>query len=126
MNGTTVELDALDGVTAFRSGDYAAISAEQYKTVNIYSLSLNSWRKIEKRLFRHVSAGDRGVYYEVVFTEMIADGTLTFDGIFFDSSQWYEIDTGADLLEAETLFFQTMNNLVGSQTHQPESCAIRT
>lgn len=116
MNGTTVELDACDGVTAFRSGDDAAISAEQYKTVNIYSLSLNSWRKIEERLFRHVSAGDRGVYYEVVFTEMIADGSLAFDGIFFDSSQWYEIDTGEDLREAECLFFQTLTSFDGSQT----------
>lgn len=104
MNGTTVELDSHDGVTAFRSGSYASVSVPQYKTVNIYSLSLASWKKVEERLSRYVEAGDLGQYYEVVFADMIADGTLSFDGIFFDRDLWYEIDTGKDLIKAELLF----------------------
>lgn len=104
MNGTTVELDSSDRVTAFRAGDYHANAVRQYKTVNIYSLSLSSWEKVEKRLSDYVSAGKLGEYYEVVFTEMIANGTLSFDGIFFDNELWYEIDTGEDLIEAESLF----------------------
>ena len=107
MNGTTVELDLDDRVTAFRAGDYDALQVLQYKTVNIYSLSLDSWSKVEKRLSRHVRDGDLGEYYEVVFTEMIAEGTLAFDGVFFDSDLWYEIDTGEDLIEAEVLFSKT-------------------
>ena len=59
---------------------------------------------MEKRLCQHVSADELGQYYEVVFSEMIADGTLSFDGIFFDNDLWYEIDTGEDLIEAECLF----------------------
>lgn len=35
---------------------------------------------------------------------MIADGTLSFDGVFFDADRWYEIDTTADLCGAEGLF----------------------
>ena len=110
MNGTTVELNPSNGVTAFRSGDYSSVSELQYKTVNIYSLSLASWKKVEERLGSYVTAGELGQYYEVVFAEMIADGSLSFDGIFFDSDHWYEIDTGADLIEAENLFSPVINN----------------
>lgn len=125
MNGTTVELDSSESVTAFRSGDYDSLSTEQYKTVNIYSLSLDSWKKIEDRLSHHVSAGHHGVYYEVVFTEMIADGTLSFDGIFFDSAQWYEIDTGEDLIEAENLFSTTQSYSIDYSALPTDACAKR-
>ncbi len=104
MNGTTVELDSHDAVTAFRRGDYSLDASRQFKTVNIYSLSFPAWKKVEERIGRHVAAGRLGEYYEVVFAEMIADGTLSFDGVFFDPDLWYEIDTGADLIEAENLF----------------------
>ncbi len=104
MNGTTVELGVEMRVTAFRMGGARCDAAHQYKTVNLYSLSLNSWNKIEERLSRYVSEGRLGEYYEVVFAEMVADGTLSFDAVFFDADRWYEIDTRADLHGAETLF----------------------
>lgn len=108
MNGTTVELESKRRVIAFRKG--SSLNKEscgeprQYKTVNIYSLSLDSWSKVEERLGRYVSEGRLGEYYEVVFAEMVADGTLSFDAVFFDPGRWYEIDTIADLRAAENLF----------------------
>lgn len=108
MNGTTVELDLENKVTAFRSGEYKSLNhVRQYKTVNIYSLSLRSWRKIERRLSRHILDENLGKYYEVAFAEMVGDGTLSFDAVFFDTDLWYEIDTGEDLIEAEKLFLQS-------------------
>ena len=112
MNGTTVELGVELGVkfglhrrvTAFHKGGEICDDARQYKTVNLYSLSLDSWNKIEERLSRYVSDGRLGEYYEVVFAEMVADGTLSFDAVFFDADRWYEIDTRADLRAAEKLF----------------------
>ena len=53
---------------------------------------------------RYISEGRLNEYYEVVFAEMVADGTLSFDAVFFDAGRWYEIDTLADLHEAEHLF----------------------
>ena len=35
---------------------------------------------------------------------MVTDGSLAFDAAFFDADRWYEIDTLADLEEAEKLF----------------------
>lgn len=106
MNGTTVELGSQGQVSAFCKSDDIHGDACQYKTVNIYSISMDSWSRIEKRLGRYVSAGRLGEYYEVVFAEMIADGTLSFDAVFFDEDRWYEIDTRADLCKAENLFVQ--------------------
>ncbi len=106
MNGTTVELGSERRVTAFRMGGEFCDDVCQYKTVNLYSVSFDSWRKIEERLSRYVSEGRLGEYYEAVFAEMVADGTLSFDAVFFDAHRWYEIDTRADLREAEHLFAQ--------------------
>ena len=106
MNGTTVELGSQGQVSAFCKSDDIHDDACQYKTVNIYSISMDSWSRIEKRLGHYVSAGRLGEYYEVVFAEMIADGTLSFDAVFFDEDRWYEIDTRADLRKAENLFVQ--------------------
>jgi len=104
MKGTTVELGFERRVTAFRRDGDRCDDARQYKTVNLYSLSLNSWNKIEDRLHHYVSEGRLSEYYEVVFGEMIADGTLSFDAVFFDAKRWYEIDTMADLRAAEDQF----------------------
>ncbi len=104
MKGTTVELGFERRVTAFRRDGDRCDDARQYKTVNLYSLSLNSWNKIEDRLHHYVSEGRLSEYYEVVFGEMIADGTLSFDAVFFDAKRWYEIDNMADLHAAEKLF----------------------
>lgn len=43
-------------------------------------------------------------YYESVFAEMIAEGDLSFEAVFFDDQRWYEVDTLEDLREAERLF----------------------
>lgn len=104
MNGTTVELDSTQRVTAFRMSDDSHHEARQYKTVNVYSLSLASWQKVETRLSRYVADEKLGDYYEIVFAELIADGTLSFEAVFFEADLWYEIDTGEDLLAAEILF----------------------
>ncbi len=67
-------------------------------------MSVGSWKKVEHGLSRYVREGRVGEYYEAVFAEMVADGTLTFDAVFFDADRWYEIDTTMDLYEAEKLF----------------------
>ena len=48
MNGTTVELGLAQRVSAFRMNGDRRNDVRQYKTVNLYSLSLESWNKIEK------------------------------------------------------------------------------
>lgn len=101
MNGTTVTLDSLRRVSAFGTG--RNMRNVVYKTINIYSLSWSSWQKVIVYLNRHISSDRLNDYYETVFREMIADGSLDFDSVFFDKECWYEIDTLEDLREAERI-----------------------
>ncbi len=104
MMGSTVSLDPFERITDFRVGHNEIPDDCRYKTVNIYSLSLPSWRRVVQRLQRRISAGKVNDYYEAVFAEMLADGSLSFEPVLFDDGRWYEIDTLADLQEAERLF----------------------
>jgi len=104
MNGTTVSLDDSDRVVRFHLNGHQPADQLIHKTVNMYSFSRSSWRRITERLERYISAGQVNGYYEAVFAEMVAEGTLSFDAVFFDDQRWYEIDTLEDLHEAERLF----------------------
>lgn len=103
MNGTLVELGAGSKINLIHV-DYENIDLSWYKTVNIYSLALNSWKKVEKVLNRFILQNRIDEYYESVFAEMVAEGTLSFDPVFFDPANWHEIDTNADLEMAERMF----------------------
>ena len=103
MNGTTVVLDSRRRVTAFHLNSVKG-DERQYKTVNLYSLSLNIWKNLKEKLDRYILAQRLGEYYETALVDMVAEGTLSFDAVFFDAERWYEIDTLADLHEADKLF----------------------
>jgi choline kinase len=103
MNGTTVDLNSQEGVAAFHV-NHEAHKERRYKTVNIYSLSLQSWQKVIARLDCYIADERVGEYYEAAFADMVADGTLKFDAVFFDKNRWYEVDTIEDLHQAEKLF----------------------
>ena len=104
MNGTSVTIDKSKKVKAFLADKADSFGEIKYKTVNIYSISLNSWKGIVKRLDSCISEGKVNDYYETVFAEMIADGSLSLESVSFDGKPWYEIDTIADLAIAEKLF----------------------
>lgn len=104
MNGTTVTLDGEGGVSAFCLGALSCTDAAHFKTVNIYSFSRGTWRAVCERLDCRIVAGQSGDYYESVFAEMVADGSLASEPVFFPAEEWYEIDTLADLEAAELVF----------------------
>ncbi len=104
MNGTCVTINQFRHVETFLVGNANSVGEIKYKTVNIYSFSLASWQKIVKRLDEHISTGKVNDYYETIFAEMIADGSLSFEIVSFDGKPWYEIDTIEDLAKAEKIF----------------------
>jgi choline kinase len=104
MHGTTVTIDLLQQVSAFHT-DVSDVAGEvRHKTVNMYSLTLASWHRVSERLSQHVTAGRVNEYYETVFSEMVADGSLSLEAVDFDSGRWCEIDTLEDLHQAEQIF----------------------
>lgn len=105
MNGTTVTLGGPNGgISAFCLGEMSRPDATHYKTVNIYSFSRSTWRAVCERLDTYISAKRTGDYYESVFADMVADGSMSLAPVLFDADNWYEIDTLADLAAAEELF----------------------
>ncbi len=107
MLGTTVSTDEFGRVMSFRVGADPCLPGFAYKTVNVYSLSLATWREVVRRLELRIAAGKVHDYYEVVFAEMVADGLLTFQSVHFDEGRWCEIDTVEDLRVAEQIFFES-------------------
>ncbi len=104
MNGTTVTLDQSQQVAAFQIGVLDAPGETCLKTVNLYSFTVEAWAGVSQRLDEHVTAGNVNEYYETVFAEMVADGSLAMQAVSFDSGRWYEIDTLEDLHDAERIF----------------------
>lgn len=104
MNGTTVTINQSQQVKSYQDGTIAHLNEDRYKTVNIYSFSLPTWHSIVERLNQHIAAGIVNSYYETVFSDMVADGSLSLKAVPFNNKLWYEIDTIEDLAEAEKLF----------------------
>jgi len=104
LNGTTVTLNNQNEVIQFQPGTTEPYTETRYKTVNIYSFSLESWQEVTKKLNQYIEAGNVNAYYETVFTTLVAEKTLAFEAVSFDEKPWYEVDTILDLAEAEKLF----------------------
>jgi len=100
MSGTTVAINNQRKIEKFYCGSHKH-NENQYKTVNIYSLSAETWQLVKERLDHQISQNMVNGYYETVFADMVNEGCLSFTPVFFDASRWYEIDTIADLRAAE-------------------------
>lgn len=113
MNGTTVEINTAEIVTAFCMAREST-REKRYKTVNICSLSLKSWTDVVERLDRFVCDKRVGEYYEAVFADLVEDGALKLSAVFFDECGWYEVDTALDLQEAELMFPYQQSNMTAA------------
>ncbi len=116
MNGTVVELNSHNGVAAFHVS-HDVNDAKRYKTVNICSLSSQSWQRVTKQLDKYVADNRVNEYYETVFADMVRDGTLEFNAVFFDKNKWYEIDCMKDLHEAELMFPRVPLDTISETVH---------
>jgi choline kinase len=106
MNGTTITMGSSGEAASFnkvttsptlQKDQNTPMHNSAYKTVNICSLSRATWSRALPRLEQAIVDGRVNEYYEVVFAEMVADGSLSFECVLFDSDQWYEVDKIEDL-----------------------------
>jgi len=109
MSGTTVTLNGNGQVNAFYPpppGVYGRHCTDigHFMAVNICSLARDTWGAVCERLDRHVAAGRTGFFYESVFEEMAAAGSMAPAAVIFPAERWYEVDTPADLEAAELVF----------------------
>jgi choline kinase len=119
MGGTTVTLNGDGNVDAFYPpppGVYGqhCTDAGHFMAVNICSLARDTWGQVRERLDFHVAAGQTGEFYESVFEEMAAEGSMSPKAVLFPADRWYEIDTPADLDAAERVFPRHLHVASGS------------
>lgn len=107
MTGSAALLDPTGKVLEFRMNQSAATAgvAPLYKTVNIYRLTAPTLRHvILPALERVIAAGDRKCYVEQVLAQLIGSGALQLHGVRCEGVRWFEIDSEADLRQAERIF----------------------
>ncbi len=125
FSGTVVRHDDNGFVTAFILGadlDGGLNGNDAQKTVNLYLLRAEVLRnKILPELCRQVDSGNVHVYYETVFRDLVADGSLPdLVAVDVSTSRWYELDDHRDLEIAEFMFlsrerqFDRLRSLHGS------------
>jgi len=123
MNGTTIAMDSSGDVAFFHKTPTTpalpkvrveGLCDSAYKTVNICSLSRATWSQVLPRLEKAVADGRVNEYYEAVFAEMVDDGSLSFECVLFDPSQWYEVDTLEDIPGAERIGRRTGSRIARS------------
>jgi choline kinase len=128
MSGTTVTLDGDGRVNAFYPPPAAVYGQhctdiDHFMAVNICSLARDTWGEVCGRLDQHVAAGQTGSFYESVFAEMAADGSMALAAVIFPAERWYEIDTPADLDAAELVFPRHLHVAGGSSRRIPRDGA---
>ncbi|HJM89082.1 MAG TPA: aminotransferase class I/II-fold pyridoxal phosphate-dependent enzyme [Dehalococcoidia bacterium] len=109
LSGTVVRRDGEHRVTDFILGadqgpDFD--SSDAFKTVNVYLLREQLLREqLVPRLRSAIDAGHVNRYYESLFHDFVADGSVTeLAAIDVSASRWYEIDDHRDQDAAEFLF----------------------
>ncbi|GLQ29659.1 phosphocholine cytidylyltransferase family protein [Litoribrevibacter albus] len=103
MNGTMLEVDDQSHAKRFHLGKNLTEN-RLFKTVNICSLSYESWTKVAARMDEYVSDEKLNEYYEAVFAALVDEGALDFEVVKFRNNRWYEIDTLEDLEAANHLY----------------------
>ena len=109
LSGTVVRCDDRGRIRSFVLGADQAPDfnrAGAFKTVNIYLLRAELLRDhVLPRLCRQVEAGRVQDYYESIFRDFVADGSVTdLAAVDVSASRWYEIDDRRDLDAAEFMF----------------------
>jgi NDP-sugar pyrophosphorylase family protein len=128
MSGTTVTLDAGGNVKAFYPPppgvyDQHCTDPDHFMAVNICSLTRDTWGEVCERLDYYVAAGRTGCFYESVFAEMAAAGSMAPAAVIFPSARWYEIDTPADRDAAELVFPRQLDAAGESGRRTPSGAA---
>ncbi len=109
LSGTVVRCDGHGQIRSFVLGAEQSAGFDPegaFKTVNIYLLRGALLRDcLLPRLEQRIEAGQVQDYYESIFRDFVADGSVTdLAAVNVAASRWYEIDDHRDLEVAEFMF----------------------
>lgn len=107
MDGTVALVDNYGNITAFIDKEHFqwANKGEYYKTVNIYRISKEFFKKHYRPfLDAYIKSQGYSAYYEQVLSIITGIKNIKIKALIIDNLKWYEVDTPEDLFIAEVLF----------------------
>jgi choline kinase len=73
-----------------------------YKTVNITSLSVETWQFVKEEIRNSVARGEVNSFYEKAFLKLMARNMIRFKMVDYSQTWWDEVDTVEDLERVNT------------------------
>jgi choline kinase len=92
-----------DGSRILEFGKGLGIAQSQAETIGIEWLSAQAGQRVLSAIAAHVERGQRGLYYEDVYSELLQAGTLSAAAVEVGDLAWTEVDTFEDLERARGL-----------------------
>lgn len=99
-SGTTVTINNLGIVDRMFIKQDPEQNAPIYKTVNVYSFSIQTWNLLRDKIAEHIDAGDVNIFYEVAINSLIKSGQIEMEMVDFSRVMWHEIDSISDYKRA--------------------------
>jgi choline kinase len=99
-----------DGACILEFGKGLGIDDSQAETIGIEWLSAKAGQRVLDAITAHVERGQRGLYYEDVYSELLQAGALSASAIEVGDLAWTEVDTFEDLERARGLLTPLRNS----------------
>jgi choline kinase len=77
-----------------------------YKTVNIYTFSGKTAKRLKEKVANYLQNGQHNCFYEHCISDLVKEGNCTLKYVNYDLGWWDEIDSPEDLLRAESMINQ--------------------
>jgi L-glutamine-phosphate cytidylyltransferase len=93
----------LDGERVLEFGKGIPLSRAHAETIGVEWLSARGGERVLAAIDAHVARGEVGLYYEDVYSELVAGGALRAIALEVGDLRWTEVDTFEDLEHARRL-----------------------
>jgi choline kinase len=92
-----------DGARILEFGKGIPLASSHAETVGIERLGAHAGSLVFGAIERHVAGGERGLYYEDVYSELVARRAISARAVEVGDLRWTEVDTPEDLERARGL-----------------------
>ncbi len=93
----------LDGARVLEFGKGIPLASAHAETIGVEWLSARGGERVLTAIDAHIARGEVGLYYEDVYSELVAAGALRAVALEVGDLKWTEVDTFEDLEHARAL-----------------------
>ncbi len=97
-HGTTARITSCGHLKALFLNDSTPNCSDTFKTVNMYSFALDSWKSLRSALQTHIDSENTDSFYELAIRDLLESGAIRLKVADLSALWWDEIDSGDDLM----------------------------